>query len=78
VREVRTWRIDDAWSHADEHDSSWVAQGVIEYLLGPKNGRPHPDAQAIRQRFTVLVLPLLDPDGAVKNLADSIPKRNAG
>ena len=51
-----------AREHADEHDTSWVTQGVIDFLLSD-----HRDAKAIRKRVTVLMLPLLDPDGAVKN-----------
>jgi hypothetical protein len=50
-----------AREHADEPDSSWVAQGVIEHLLG--NG---PEAMTLRERFTFLVIPLLDPDTATQ------------
>ncbi len=55
-----------AREHADEHDTSWVAQGVIDFLLSD-----HRDAKAIRKRATVLIVPLLDPDGAVKNLYET-------
>lgn len=48
--------------HPTEHDTSWVAEGAILYLLSN-----HPEARAIRQRFTFLVIPILDPDGAVKS-----------
>lgn len=68
-RQAKPCLVVYAREHADEHDSSWVAQGVIEYLLGPS-----PDAAAIRQRFLVLVIPLLDPDGAVANVYESITK----
>ena len=55
-----------AREHADEHDTSWVTQGVIDFLLSD-----HRNAKAIRKRVTVLVVPLLDPDGAVKNLYET-------
>jgi hypothetical protein len=48
-----------AREHADEHDTSWVAQGALEYLISDD-----PQAQALRQRFTFIVIPLLDPDSA--------------
>lgn len=55
-----------AREHPDEHDTSWVAQGVIDFLLSN-----HRDARAIRRRFTVLVVPILDPDGAVANVYET-------
>jgi hypothetical protein len=51
-----------AREHGDEHDSSWVAQGVINYLLGKD-----PPAVELRKRMIVLAIPLLDPDCAAVN-----------
>jgi hypothetical protein len=45
--------------HADEQDSSWVSQGIIEHLLAET-----PQAKTLRDQFTVLVIPMLDPDSA--------------
>lgn len=49
-----------AREHPTEHDTSWVAEGAMLFLLSNA-----PEARAIRQRFTFLVIPILDPDGAV-------------
>ncbi len=51
-----------AREHPTEHDTSWVAEGAIRFLLS--NTR---EARAIRERFTFLVIPILDPDGAVRS-----------
>ncbi len=51
-----------AREHPTEHDTSWVAEGAILFLLS--NTR---EARAIRERFTFLVIPVLDPDGAVRS-----------
>ena len=56
-----------AGEHADEQDAGWVAQGVIEYLLGDS-----PDAVQIRQHFTFLVIPMLDPDASASGIHQSI------
>jgi hypothetical protein len=48
-----------AREHPDEQDSSWVAQGAIEYLISDAV-----EARGLRQQFTFLVIPVLDPDGA--------------
>ena len=48
-----------AREHADEQDGSWAAQGAIEFLISDA-----PEARQIREKFTFLVIPLLDPDGA--------------
>jgi hypothetical protein len=45
-----------AREHADEHDSSWGAQGAIDFLTGS-----HPDARFIRENCVILVMPLLEP-----------------
>jgi murein tripeptide amidase MpaA len=46
-----------AGEHANEHDSLWAAQGAIEYLLSDTEG-----ARGIRDRYTFLIIPMLDPD----------------
>ncbi|MCX7010164.1 MAG: M14 family zinc carboxypeptidase, partial [Kiritimatiellaeota bacterium] len=51
-----------AREHGDEHDTSWVAQGVIDYLLEPGTR-----ATELRRRLLVLVIPMLDPDCAADN-----------
>lgn len=51
-----------AREHADEHDSSWAAQGAIEFLSSRK-----PRAQRLREMAVFLIVPLLDPDGAVES-----------
>jgi hypothetical protein len=48
-----------AREHADEQDSSWVAQGCIDFLSGDST-----EAAQMRSTCTFLVIPLLDPDGA--------------
>ncbi len=56
-----------AREHADEQDSSWVAQGAIEYLLSDAF-KP----SELRKRFTFLVIPVLDPDGAAMGVYEHI------
>jgi len=56
-----------AREHADEQDCSWAAQGVIEYLLSDQ-----PAAANLRERFTFLVIPMLDPDAAVESVHQAI------
>ena len=56
-----------AREHADEHDSSWVAQGAAGYLLLDDK-----EAKRLRSKLTLLVIPLLDPDGAVDSRYDHI------
>jgi hypothetical protein len=56
--------------HADEQDSSWAVKGAIDFLLSDS-----PESVALRDRFTFLAVPVLDPDGAVAgryaNITDS-------
>jgi hypothetical protein len=52
---------------ADEQDTSWVAQGAIEYLISDAF-----KASELRKQFTFLVIPLLDPDGAAMGVYDHI------
>jgi len=56
-----------AREHADEQDSSWAAQGAIDFLISDA-----PEARQIREKFTFLVIPLLDPDGAVIGVYEHI------
>jgi len=48
-----------AREHPSEQDPSWIAEGVIRFLLS--GGA---DNDSVRQRVTFLVIPVLDPDGA--------------
>jgi hypothetical protein len=56
-----------AREHADEPDGSWVAQGIIEYLL--KDGS---HGASLRNQCTFLVIPLLDPDAASENMHEGM------
>ncbi len=51
-----------AREHPDEHDTSWLAQGMIEYLLDEDSRF----ARFLRRRVTLLCMPIFDPDGAVE------------
>jgi len=53
--------------HADEHDAMWAAQGAIQYLLGNTV-----EAKALRDRVTILVIPVLDPDTSVIGIHQGI------
>jgi predicted component of type VI protein secretion system len=59
-----------AREHGYEADSSFVAQGALLFLLSDE-----PQAREIRSKFTFLIIPMLDPDGAFagayENLTDS-------
>lgn len=48
-----------AREHGNEQDTSWLVQGAIEFLISDD-----PVAQSLRERFTFLMIPMLDPDGA--------------
>jgi len=56
-----------AREHADEHDTSWVAEGAIRFLLSN-----HPKAREARTRAVFLIVPLLDPEGAVHSIYSRI------
>jgi hypothetical protein len=56
-----------AGEHADEQDAGWVAQGAIEYLLSDE-----PEAADLRNRFTFIVIPMLDPDASAVGIHQSI------
>ena len=60
-----------AREHPDEHDGSWVAQGAVGYLLLDENKA----AKALRKKLTLLVIPVFDPDGAVKSKYDHVTDR---
>lgn len=59
-----------AREHANEQDTSWVVQGAVDFLLSNAA-----EAKAIRGKFTVLLIPLLDPDGAVGGVYENITNR---
>jgi hypothetical protein len=56
-----------AQEHADEPDAGWVAQGALEYLLSDA-----PGAGELRERYTFLVIPTLDPDAAAAGVHQSV------
>ncbi len=51
-----------AREHADEHDTSWPAEGLVRYLLSEES-----EAVALRSKAVFLIIPLLDPDGAARS-----------
>lgn len=53
--------------HGTEQDSSWVVHGAIEYLLSNA-----PSAKHARENYTILLLPVMDPDGAAASFYDRI------
>jgi hypothetical protein len=57
-----------AREHANEPDSSWAVQGMIEFLRSDTAV----EAKRIRDSFTVILIPLLDPDGAAVGAYDRI------
>lgn len=62
-----------AREHADEHDGSWVAEGAIRFLLSN-----HAKARVARARAVFLIIPLLDPEGAVHSIYSRITHNFAG
>jgi len=46
--------------HPGESNASWIAQGLIGFLL-----TPGPEAQALRDNFVWKIVPMLNPDGVV-------------
>jgi hypothetical protein len=50
-----------AREHANEHDGSWVVQGAMEWLLSDDLA-----AKRLLGQVNVLLLPVLDPEGAAK------------
>ncbi|WP_310821345.1 M14 family zinc carboxypeptidase [Stratiformator vulcanicus] len=57
-----------AREHADEHDSSWAVEGFVESVLAEVDR----DGASLLDRFTILAIPLMDPDGAAEGAHDSI------
>jgi hypothetical protein len=49
-----------AREHGVEQDGSWVAEGVIDFLLSSE-----PLAYAFRQQFITIVIPILSPDSVI-------------
>jgi len=47
--------------HPGESNSSWMMQGLIQFLCSPTA-----EAQALRERCTWLVIPMLNPDGVIQ------------
>lgn len=58
-----------AREHADEHDSSWPVQGALDFLLSNRS-----TAQQLRQQAVFIIIPLLDPDGAVRSVYEDITR----
>jgi AraC-like DNA-binding protein len=56
-----------AREHPTEHDTSWVAEGVVRFLVSGA-----PETHAVLQRFTFLVIPMLDPDGAAASKYENV------
>ena len=46
--------------HPGEAQSSWIWQGLIEYLTSND-----PDAICIRKNFVIKIIPMLNPDGVI-------------
>jgi hypothetical protein len=56
-----------AREHCDEPDSSWAVQGALRFLISNT-----PEAEQIRQKFTFLLIPMLDPDGWARGVHEGI------
>lgn len=56
-----------AREHADEQDGSWAAAGAVKFLASDS-----PAAASIRSRMGVIVIPILDNDGAAVGVHQSI------
>lgn len=56
-----------AREHGNEQDSSWAAQGLIDFLISDNEG-----ASKLRQRMTFLVVPVLDPDAAAAGVYENM------
>ncbi|KAI9980886.1 hypothetical protein PInf_010231 [Phytophthora infestans] len=46
--------------HPGEPNSSWMMQGMLDYLTGPSSG-----ATVLRRNFVFKVVPMLNPDGVI-------------
>lgn len=47
--------------HPGESNSSFMIQGVIDFLLNPNNK----EAQILRETFIFKIIPMLNPDGVI-------------
>ena len=56
-----------AREHANEHDGSWVVQGAMEWMLSDD-----PNAARIAREMNILLMPVMDPDGAAAGAFDRI------
>jgi hypothetical protein len=59
-----------AREHASEQDTSWVVQGAIDFVVSDTI-----ESRRMREKFTFLAIPLLDPDGAAAAQYESITQR---
>ena len=56
-----------AREHAEDHDASFTVQGAAEFLVSDD-----PEAQRLRDRFTFVLIPMIDPEGAALGRHDRI------
>jgi hypothetical protein len=56
-----------AREHGNEHDTSFVAEGALQFLLSDT-----PQAKAIREKYCFLVIPLLDTDGCASGVYENV------
>jgi hypothetical protein len=56
-----------AREHGNEHDGSWVVQAALSHMLENEDGGPQ-----LQESFTFLLIPILDPDGAIISKYESI------
>jgi len=56
-----------AREHGNEHDTSFVAEGALQFLLSDT-----PEAKAIREKYCFLVIPLLDADGCASGVYENV------
>jgi len=61
ARRTRPCILIYAGEHSDEHDAMWAASGAAGFCAADT-----PEARDLRSRFTILVLPCLDPDAAAR------------
>jgi hypothetical protein len=59
-----------AGEQPDEPDASWAVQGALRFLVSDDS-----DAASLRQRYTFLLLPVYDPDGAAAGVFQRISYR---
>ena len=46
--------------HPGESNSSWIMEGVLNYLVGEEDG-----AQLLRNKFVFKIVPMQNPDGVI-------------